>query len=190
MPTRWDPPTGPSERVAVVLPGSGYSPSHPLLEFGRQALLQHGWTVQQVWWDQPDDDRDEDAWVRWVCEQARAVAEREQGASKLLFLGKSLGTLAAPYVAGLVADAVWLTPLLRQQAVVDGIAANARAGARQLLVGGTEDPQWDGEVARGLGAEVLEVPDATHFFHVPGDAVRSVEMQVEVSRALDAFLRR
>lgn len=193
MPTRWDPDLGSSSRVAVVLPGSGYSPAHPLLEFGRQSLLQHGWTVQQVWWDHPRDlQRDET--VDWVCQQASAVLEAEAGAERLLVVAKSLGTLASRVVADRVLDAIWMTPLFSMPGSIGAIGANAAAGARQLLVGGLADPEWDSVgahelAAREAGIDVAEFADATHLMHVPDDALRSVDIQSGVSRALDAFLR-
>ena len=49
-PTRWE-PEGPTRGLALVLPGRAYSPAAPLLELARQVLLQHGFTVQQIWWD-------------------------------------------------------------------------------------------------------------------------------------------
>lgn len=113
MPTRWDPDPGPSSSVVVILPGSGYSPAHPLLEFGRQSLLQHGWTVQQVWWDQPRDMENQQDTAEWVCQQADAALDTESEADRLLVLAKSLGTLASPVVAERGLDAIWMTPLFR-----------------------------------------------------------------------------
>ena len=39
----------------VVLPGAGYGPASPLLEYARQVGLAAGWTVQQVFWEVPAD---------------------------------------------------------------------------------------------------------------------------------------
>ncbi len=108
MPTRWDPDGGPSTRVALIVPGAGYSPAHPLLEFCRQSLSQHGWTVQQLWWDQPPGEHTVDERAGWVGDQVRSALDA----------------------------------------------------------------------------------DATHFMHVPGDAVRSAQIHVEVTRVVDGFLGR
>ncbi len=91
--------------------GSSYSPAHPLLEFGRQSLLQHGWTVQQVWWDQPRDMQNRQDTAEWVCQQADAALDAESEADRLLVLAKSLGTLASPVVAERGFDAISMTPL-------------------------------------------------------------------------------
>lgn len=185
LPERWQ-PAGDSRGVAVVLPGRAYSPAAPLLEFARQGLLQHGFTVRQVWWDsttRAEADAPE-GWVRRHVERALA----EEAADRVLLVGKSLGTWAASYAAERGLDAVWLTPLLVVPELAEAIAANP---GRQLLVGGLADDLWDHAVAAELadnGCDVLEVADADHGM-LTSDAVRSAEIQLEVARATDRFLR-
>jgi dienelactone hydrolase len=183
LPTRWE-PSGVSRGLALVAPGRAYSPSAPLLDFARIALLQHDLTVQQLWWDSTArGDEDAEAWVR----RHVAAAHAQEDADHVLVVGKSLGTRAASYAAERGLDAIWFTPLLVDPVVAEGIAANA---GRQLLVGGLADKLWDPAVARELadaGCEVLEVPDADHSMGTP-DAVRTVEIHLEVARAVDAWL--
>ena len=183
LPSRWE-PAGASRGVALVAPGRAYPPSAPLLEFARRALLQHDFTVQQLWWDATTrGDEDAEPWVRRHVEAAHA----HEQADRVLLVGKSLGTRAASYAAERGLDAVWLTPLLVDPVVAEGIAANP---GRQLLVGGLGDELWDPAVARELadaGCEVLEVADADHSMGTP-DAVRTVEIHLEVARAVDAWL--
>ncbi len=191
MPTRWDPDGGPSTRVALIVPGAGYSPAHPLLEFSRQSLSQHGWTVQQLWWDQPPGEHTVDERAGWVGDQVRSALDAETDATRLLVVAKSLGTLAAPVALERRLDAIWMTPLFESAAhSINAIGRNAEAGARQLLIGGGADPEWDPGRARMLGCDVADIADATHFMHVPGDAVRSAQIHVEVTRAVDGFLGR
>ena len=183
LPTRWE-PDGESRGLALVLPGRAYSPSAPLLDLALRALLQHGFTVQQVWWDATSrGEEDAEAWVR---RQTAEALDRED-ADHVVVVGKSLGTLAASYAAERGLDAVWLTPLLVDPVVAEAIAANA---GRQLLVGGPADELWDPEVARELadnGCDVLAVADADHAM-ATSDVVRTAEILVEVARAVDSFL--
>ena len=183
LPTRWE-PTGASRGLAVVAPGRAYPPSAPLLEFARQGLLQHGFTVQQLWWDSTTrGDEDPEPRVRRHVEAALA----QEDADHVLVVGKSLGTRAASYAAERGLDAIWFTPLLVEPELAEAIAANA---GRQLLVGGLSDELWDPAIARELadnGCDVLEVPDADHGMGT-ADAVRSAEIHLEVARAVEAFL--
>ena len=184
LPTRWE-PTGPPRGLAVVAPGRAYPPSAPLLDFARLALLHHGFTVQQLWWDSTTrGDEDAEEWVR----RHVAAALAEEDADHVVVVGKSLGTLAASYAAERGLDAIWFTPLLVEPAVAEAIGANA---GRQLLVGGLTDGLWDAAAARELadnGCDVLEVADADHGMGTP-DAVRTAEIHLEVARAVDSFLR-
>ncbi len=182
-PTRWE-PSGAGRGLALVLPGRAYPPSAPLLDFARIALVQHGFTVQQVWWDSTArGDEDVDVWVRRHVEAALA----KEDADHVVLVGKSLGTRAAPYAAERGLDAIWFTPLLVEPSLVEAIAANA---GRQLLVGGLADDLWDAAVARELaetGTDVLEVADADHAMGTD-DAVRTAEIHLDVARAVDSFL--
>lgn len=170
--------------TAVLVPGRGYPPQAPLLFFAGFALLQHGWRVAQHWWDPPPYESDEQtaAWVRREVEGALPASDR------VLLVGKSLGTWAAPLAAERSLPAVWLTPLLDTPQVVRAIAADP---APQLLVGGTVDSLWDSRVARDLASAtctVVEVPGADHALMVPGDSVAGVAAHLEVQRAVTAWL--
>ncbi len=184
--TRFEPP-GDAVGTAVVVPGRGYPPAAPLTFFAGFALLQHGWSVRQVWWDPPPYESDEQT-TDWVREQVEAQLP---DSGRIVLVAKSLGTYAAPLAAERGLAAVWLTPLLQVACCADAIAANP---APQLLVGGTaDDIAWEPDVARHLaarGCDLLEVPGADHALMVPGDVVRGVEAHVEVIRALETFLAR
>jgi hypothetical protein len=181
-------PDGEPRGLGLVLPGRAYSPAAPLLEFARLTLLQHGYAVQQVWWDSGSRPADVDPSV-WVRDQAAAALAAEAvPPRRVVIVAKSLGTWAAQYAADEGFDAIWLTPLLVEPTVVFGIQSNS---ARQLLVGGSADQFWDGGVAAGLvreGCELMEIPDADHGLCVPDDVVRSASIHADVTRRMDAFL--
>ncbi len=182
----WPEPASPIG-LAVLLPGASYPVAMPLLTFAGRAALQRGWRVRAVEWrDAPGpQDPGVDAFVR----EHLLAAVGDDDSDRVLVIAKSLGTRAAPVAAERGWDAVWLTPVLRAEVVVAGIAANH---ARQLLVGGTADHiAWDHDVAVSLsrdGCDVFEVPDADHAMFVPDDAVRTAEVHVSVTRAVDLFL--
>jgi pimeloyl-ACP methyl ester carboxylesterase len=107
----------------------------------------------------------------------------------LTTLGASLLSAIEPLAAPLVADrglaAVWFTPLLTDKATV---AALRRATGPHLLVGGTADRLWDGEVARSLGPEVIEIDGADHGMIVPGELAASAAVLGKVITAVEAFI--
>ncbi|WP_243705991.1 hypothetical protein [Micromonospora sp. KC721] len=80
---------------------------------------------------------------------------------------------------------MWLTPLLTAPLVA---AALRQASAPFLLVGGTADNFWDGELARRLTPHVLEVEDADHGMCLPGSLTESIAVLARVVTAVEEFL--
>ncbi|MFU8872399.1 alpha/beta hydrolase [Micromonospora sp. SL4-19] len=170
-----------ADRRAVLIPGRGYDTRAPLFAYVGDALRRLGFAVHEVTWQVPQGLR-ADAAAGWVAEQvAPALADGAE-----LLVGKSLGSLATPLAADRGLRAVWLTPLLNNPDVVDALG---RATAPFLLVGGTADSLWDGEVARRLTPHVLEVPDADHSMRVPGPLARSAEVLGRVCTAVEDLVR-
>ncbi len=167
--------------LAVLLPGKDYPATMPLLTFAGRAASQRGWRVRAVSWQAPDLGVNET--IDWVGSELRQAVGGFDG--RVLVVAKSLGTCSADYAAQHRYDAIWLTPLLR---LPDVVAAMTRHAGRQFLVGGSEDPAWDLGVARSTGGEVLEIDGANHALFVP-DAVRTAELHVDVTRAIDQWLR-
>lgn len=174
---------GDPDRVAIVLPGGGYTPARPLLHLARTVLAHHGWTVQELWWT-PPDSQDLDELAGWVTLQAVAAVEAEP-AKRVMLVGKSLGSLAAPVAAERGLPAIWLTPLLFHSSVVDALGATE---APTQLVGGTGDRTWDPRLADDLGLPCLELPGADHALEHPDDPVRCAENLVRVTRCLHGFV--
>ena len=102
-------------------------------------------------------------------------------------IGKSLGSLAAPLVADRGLAAVWFTPLLSDEPTV---AALRRATGPCLLVGGTADQSLDGQTARSLTPDVVEIGDADHRMFVPGPLASSAAALGQVITAVEDFLDR
>ena len=79
LPTRWE-PAGASRGLALVAPGRAYPPTAPLLDFARVALQQHGFTVQQLWWDSTTrGDENPERWVRRHVAAALAEEDADHG---------------------------------------------------------------------------------------------------------------
>ena len=177
----------PSPRVAVVLPGLFYGAGAPLPMFSADAAEARGARVHPVSWEWPEAEApDPMSRPRAVPAQVAPVLDRlaAEGADTLL-IGKSLGTSAAGLAADRGLPAVWLTPLLTFDWVVD---AMRRATAPCLLVGGTADPAWDGATARELSPHVFEVEGADHGMYVPGPLAASAAVLGQVATAVERFL--
>ncbi|HLT09259.1 MAG TPA: alpha/beta hydrolase [Micromonosporaceae bacterium] len=172
---------------AVLLPGRRYGHDAPLMYYSGMLVERRGATVHRHDWspDAPSlPDSPDGAIERWVCAEAGRALSGIDG--RPLIIGKSLGTYAALLAAERSLPAVWLTPLLRYSPAT--VTAFRRSTAPFLLVGGTADSAWDGDVAKQLTPYVLEVPGADHGMEVAGPATASIEVLRQVAIAIDEFL--
>jgi len=182
--------------LALIFPGLRYSPARPLLHYTRKLLRFRGWAVVETWYayDTPDFlEASEAERLDRVAADARMVWDwaRRQGAVRLL-VGKSIGTLAiAALLRGRApaggAAKVWLTPLLRQDDVLEAIREDAAPG---LVVVGGADQATPPELAERLerpGLHTLVLKGANHGLEVD-DPLRTLELMRDYLEALDAFL--
>jgi hypothetical protein len=174
----------------VVVPGGLYGPHAPLLMYASDAAEARGARVRHISWTRPEDPPvlDPAARGRWVLAEVTPILDQataEGSVSEPLLIGKSLGTYSAPLAADRRLPAVWLTPNLTSDWVVDALR---RATAPFLLVGGTADKLWDGRLARELSPHLLEVDDADHGMYVPGRLAASAAVLGRVATAIEDFL--
>jgi hypothetical protein len=172
---------GDPDSVVVALPGARYLPFAPLLWFAREVALARGWSVLEVWDEYRD--RNEDPW-RWVFERAEA-ALRHVGEPRTALVTKSITSRAVTIAVEKGLPGIWLTPLLHNDDIAVGFE---QLSAPALLVGGTADESWDGQVARRAGHEVLELEGANHSLQIEGDPLGSVDALRVVTARIDEFL--
>ena len=175
-----------SDRVAVVLPGVGYTPARPLLHFVRAVLERHRWSAVELWWEygaRPDDVSPPD----WVGAHLEAALAELPSRAQTLIVGKSLGTLAAAIAADRGLPAVWLTPLLQFPAVAEAIAGSR---ASTLVVCGDADDATPAEaLARIKPAELVVIDGGDHSLET-GDPLGSIDALRRVVAAVDEFVAR
>ncbi|SDS57617.1 hypothetical protein SAMN04488543_1986 [Friedmanniella luteola] len=170
--------------TAILLPGRQAGVATPLLHWPASLLTEMGWSVLGVTWEETRlDEAGVASEVRRCADAALAQARPGQ---PVLVVAKSLGTLALPWAVENGVPGAWLTPLLQDVAVAASVGV-----ARQptLLVGGTEDPHWQPQLAVGPGVTLLELPDADHGLQEVGQWRRSLLRQVEVFDRLAEMAR-
>jgi hypothetical protein len=170
-------------RVVTVLPGSGYTAMGPLLWYSRSVLRDLGWTVRTLeWTTKPSFSAAREAYAEILDGR-----DAPGGDALHILVAKSLGTLAMPMAVRLGLPGVWLTPVLTSEQAPDVRETAADLDEDHLLVGGTADPLWDGELADGSEADVLEVENADHSLEVPGDRAENLAILDEVVSAIEEF---
>jgi hypothetical protein len=172
---------GDPRRCAVLLPGQFYPTRAPALWFAREAVMSRGWSALEVL-GEPGEHDDPLGWERECAERALAASRAERP----LVIGKSMATLLAGEIAERDLPAVWLTPLLNEADVIDGLV---RARRPTLLAGGDADPTWlPGRVADNPAIDVLALPGVDHAVQVPGNAEASVDALAHLLGGIARFV--
>jgi predicted alpha/beta-hydrolase family hydrolase len=189
----------PATIQAILIPGLRYTCDMPLLYYPTKLLLQRGIDVLQLHTDYtissyqslPPGERA--AWLLADAQAAVQVGRNQRSYSKLILIGKSIGTLA---LAGLVstdlgaeAMTIWLTPLLHQPFLVN---AALQYKAPVLFIAGSGDSTYDPDamerIRQATGAEALVIDGADHSLEISGNLSRSLRALEEVIQAITRFL--
>ena len=192
---------GETDHLAILLPGMGYTCDMPLFFYAQNLLEERGADILRVEYDygrRPDYQRfSDDEQRQCLFEDADAAYRAGTGQRAyrtVTVIGKSLGTLAMGHLLTSFREerpaatrAVWLTPLLRD----DALRAQMRAAsARSLIAIGSADRHYDpaslDELRAKTGVMIVVEPDADHGFDIPGDVAGSI---AAVGRVIDAFAR-
>ena len=193
-----DQPVG---RLAVLLPGLGYSSDMPLMFFTRQMLLWRGVDVLNLNLAtrsaafQGAAKMEQLAWLA-----ADVLAGIESGLAQgeyrgLILAGKSIGSLA---IAGAAEQAqnllptalVWLTPLLKWDVV---LKAALSARGPQVYLCGDADSTFVPELLQQIlaakpQASAYVAKDANHSLEVPGNDRATFQGFSEAMQFLGKFL--
>jgi hypothetical protein len=172
-------------RCVVLLPGQFYPTRAPALWFAREAAMSRGWSALEVL-GEPGEHEDPLGWERDCARRAIDAA----GPSRVVVIGKSLASLLAGEIAERDLPAIWLTPLLNEPSVIDGVAGTRRP---VLLVGGDADPTWRPDALpgnRNPAVELLELPGVDHALQVPDDLRASVDALGRLAAGIAQFVDR
>lgn len=195
----------PSATVAFFCPGASYLFDKPYLHYSTMLLLNHQCDIVHIgyeygkenaaFWEMSVEERSE-----WIQDDVQAVVSRvlgEHSYERVLFLGKSIGTL--PIVNGLLpapeyakAAAILLTPLL----TVEQLSANLLAAHQPLFLAiGTADHFYNEHVVEQLrqsrpNVQLKIVPQANHALEIGWHARASISVLDEVMDEMDQFLQK
>ncbi len=190
-----------TEHAAIILPGLGYNCQMPLLFYSLNLMLSLKADVLTVEYayNRSRDFKvlDEDGRTRWLTTDVQSAYQALNGHrsyKKITFIGKSLGTKAMGHVLANEAipaavNAVWLTPLLKDESLREQIK---KYTGRSLFVIGTADPHHDAgymkEIQEATKGYVLLIEEADHLLNVKDDVKRSIQELEKVMDGIKVFV--
>jgi len=193
---------GSSTRIAIILPGIGYTCQMPLLYYLTRLFLGLGADVLCVEYQYSRrtdfQDLSEDEQKRWLLSDVTAACQIALARPYRLvtLVGKSLGTLALghlltkePQLAH--SQAIWLTPLLKDEVLRAQLRETSQ---HSLLVIGTSDKQYDPSFLEELKAQsnvrtaILERAD--HSLEIKGQLSNSIKLMGDLMHEIELFVVR
>ena len=189
--------------LAVLLPGLNYTCDMPLLYYFTRLLELRGADVLQLHANYTSTDFQTASPLERIQrlsgdgrkEHDSAVESglARQSYTRLVLVGKSIGTLALAHLIGTPNGAeavtIWLTPLLGQPCLVE---AAMKSRGPTLFVAWTADPAFDAaalaRIQESTGAEAFLVEGANHSLEIPGDPLGSIRIIGEIMQGLASFL--
>lgn len=191
--------TGEANGLAILLPGLGYTCDMPLFYYSELQFLVGGYDVLRVDYDYRRIDFQ--PWAnpshrRRLVEDVAAAVQAgiaQQSSSNVAVVGKSLGTLAMAHLANTGAllpswRTVWLTPLLKQDAVFDALM---KVTGPTAIVIGSDDYHYDEVRLESLDARdnvmLITVAGGNHSLNTGTSASESALALATIIGQLDAF---
>jgi hypothetical protein len=187
--------------VAVVFPGLAYNIDMPLLYYSIGCLLETGYSViavntrydtQEEFLSSSGEKRRE--WLQDDAEGVLDAINHLEEHSLSVLVGKSLGTiqmahLTKSYQVPRLCKAVWLTPLLRNEQVLDQMVEHE---GKSLVVIGTDDQQYDdgslAEISGNGRSTILTVLEGNHSLDVPSGVLDSMKELAVVIQSIRKFV--
>ncbi|WP_025695946.1 hypothetical protein [Paenibacillus durus] len=179
-----------SDTLAVVFPGKNYPAELPLLHYAGKNALEHGCDLLLLEYGhqsaRTELKREEMGIIEEECAQA---LEAVPGYKRLLFIGKSIGTviagsLAASSTSSMKAQCLYLTPLRESVPYI-------QRGGGTVIYGGS-DPLFSEEDAAGISGitnvALYKIDEANHSLEV-GSVNESLAVLIVVNNLVHEFFR-
>ncbi|OIK11671.1 alpha/beta hydrolase [Bacillus sp. MUM 13] len=187
-----------SEKLAILLPGAGYTVQAPILHYSTGVFINKSFDVLQVKYQYNNEfyadfsmDELSEAIkmdVHTVLDSVRA----EKTYENVYLIGKSIGTIAMSSVLEREefkkAKAIWLTPLIQREDVLGSMAGSVNKG---LFIIGDKDPYYSEE--RFLkGAENPNITprliaNVNHSLEYDEDIVESIDVLKSIIKDIENF---
>ena len=174
------------KKIACLFPGIGYTCDKPLLYYSRELLRSRGWETVPLSWSGLDREQPGEI-SRTALEQAEKAlkAANWDGYDRILFIGKSLGTVVCTEYAarhGLRCRQILFTPVEDTFRFAD---------RHSVVFHGTVDPWMKTETVRDscrrLDIPLYEVEGANHSLET-GDAEKDIRELRKIIKTVREFM--
>ncbi|MFD0050508.1 alpha/beta hydrolase [Actinomycetes bacterium NPDC127524] len=187
-----------SKKLAILLPGAGYTVQAPILHYSTGVFINKSFDVLQVKYQYnnefyADFSMDElseaiKVDVHTVLDSVRA----ERTYENVYLIGKSIGTIAMSSVLEREefkkAKAIWLTPLIQREDVLSSMEGSVNKG---LFIIGDRDHHYSEEAflkaAENPNITHRLIPNVNHSLEYDEDIVESIDVLKSIIKDIENF---
>ncbi|MEG1002443.1 alpha/beta hydrolase [Clostridium sp.] len=182
-----------SDTLAVITPGIGYTLDRVSLEYSSELCLELGYDVLKIEYGFQIGRRDFNSEEEFsiIAEESVALlnSSLNKKYKKIVFIGKSIGTCVQNVlndrVHGLDIINIYLSPV--NKTVEMGIQSNS------LVITGSSDPLLtkdnSDKISKLSGINYIRIDGANHALNIEGDAVKSLEVQLNIIKCIKKYLK-
>jgi hypothetical protein len=187
-----------SKNLAILLPGNGYTTSHPLFHYSTGLFITKEFDVLAVnyQYNSPTYDKYSN---EELCEAIKldvntvlTTALKDKNYENITFVAKSLGTIAlASEITKMKyaqAKAVWLTPLIQRDDVYNAMLTSKNRG---LSVIGDKDrcfiEERYNQIKLNENMTAKLIPNVNHSLEYNDDAIASIDVLKNVINDIAQF---
>ncbi|UCZ54961.1 alpha/beta hydrolase [Bacillus shivajii] len=189
---------GGSTKLAIILPGAGYTAQAPLLHYSTGVFVNKSYDVLQVNY-QYNSKVYEDYTIEEISQAIKLDVKTviddvlmNKSYENLILIGKSLGTIAMSSELNREnlkgAKAIWMTPLIQREEVLQAIINSKNKG---LCIIGSEDHCYTEErfanVLENRNITTKLIPGVNHSLEYDEKAVESIDVLKSVINDIDQF---
>lgn len=188
-----------SNGLMIVLPGAGYTVQAPLLHYAKHFSQHLKYDLLQVTYNYNDeayDDFSNEELGKAIKYDVRAVIDavlEKKRYPNYSFIAKSLGTIGLSSELNRDefgnAKAVWLTPLIHREIVLDAMITSKQKG---LSIIGDADRIYSEErlgfIKQNPNIVSKVIPNVGHALDIEEDALKSIDLLKEIMADIEGFL--
>lgn len=185
-----------AKKLAIILPGAGYTSQAPLLHFSTGLFIKKSYDVLQVNYQYTDkhfDDFSEvNKAIKLDVKNVIDIVLNNKTYDNFYLIGKSIGTIAmsSELNRDVFKDAksIWLTPLIHRDDVLNAMVKSSNKG---LSIIGDKDPCYSSDrllkIKDNRNITSKLVPNVDHSLEYDEDILKSIDVLKSVIQEIEQF---